>query len=99
MRHKLNTVLTKWVDTNKGDDEDPIYRSRMVVKEFNNEHIDKLFAGAPPLEAFRFLIHEAATERTDGQIGSKVLMINYVARAFFGAPAVRNIFPRSRTRI
>ena len=32
-------------------------------KEFNNEQIDGLFAGTPPLEALRFLIHEAAVSR------------------------------------
>ena len=46
-----------------------------------------LFAGTPPLEAFRFLTHEAATVRTYDPMGSKVLMINDVARAFFEAPA------------
>ena len=45
----------------------------------------------PPLEAVRFLIHEAATVRSDEPMGSKVLMINDVSRAFFEAPATRNI--------
>ena len=63
----------------------------MVGKEFNSEQMDGLFAGAPPLEAFRFLIHEVATERVDEPMGSKVLMINDVSRAFFEAPAVRDI--------
>ena len=45
----------------------------------------------PPFEALRFLIHEAATVRSEEATGSKVLMINDVARAFFEAPATRNI--------
>ena len=53
--------------------------------------MDGLFAGTPPLEALRHLIHEAATVRSNENIGSKVLMINDVARAFFEAPAKRNI--------
>ena len=53
--------------------------------------MDGLFAGTPPLEAFRLLIQEAATVRTDEPMGSKVLMINDVSRAFFEAPAVRDI--------
>ena len=28
---------TRWFDINKGDDDDPVYRSRLVGKEFNNE--------------------------------------------------------------
>ena len=84
-------IKTRWIDINKGDDESPNYRSRLVGKEFNNEQMDGLFAGTPPLEALRFLIHEAATVRSDEPLGSKVLMINDVSRAFFEAPAKRNI--------
>ena len=76
---------------NKGDDENPNYRSRLVGKEFNTGPVDGLFAGTPPLEAVRFLIHEAAIVRSDEPMGSKVLMINDVSRAFFEAPAVRNV--------
>ena len=78
-------------DINKGDDENPVYRSRLVGKEFNDGQMDGLFAATPPLEALRFLVHEAATVRSDEELGSKVIMINDVARAFFEAPATRNI--------
>ena len=84
-------IKTRWIDINKGDDDNPNYRSRLVGKEFNTGPIDGLFAGTPPLEAVRFLIHEAATVRSDEPMGSKVLMINDVSRAFFEAPATRNI--------
>ena len=84
-------IKTRWIDINKGDDMAPVYRSRLVGKEFNNEAMDGIFAGTPPLEALRGLIHEAATLRWDEGIDSKVVMINDVARAFFEAPAVRNI--------
>ena len=53
--------------------------------------MEGLFAGTPPLEAFRYLIHEAATVRSNEKVGSKVLMVNDVARAFFEAPATRNV--------
>ena len=53
--------------------------------------MEGLFAGTPPLEGFRFLFHEAATVRSGEPIGSKALMINDVSRAFFEAPATRNI--------
>ena len=51
-------------------------------KDFNNEPMEGLFAGTPPLEALRYLIHEAATVRSHEKMGSKVLMVNDVARAF-----------------
>ena len=50
-----------------------------------------LLAGTPPLEAFRYMIHEADTVRAPEPTGSQVLMINDVSRAFFEAPATRNI--------
>ena len=53
--------------------------------------MDGLFAGTPPLEALRYLVHEAATVRVGEPEGSKVIMINDVARAFFEAPAMRNV--------
>ena len=53
--------------------------------------MDCLFAATPPMEALRFLVHEGATVRSNEELGSKVIMINDVARAFFEAPAMRNI--------
>lgn len=53
--------------------------------------MDGLFAGTPPLEAFRYVIHESATVRVSEPMGSNVPMVNVVSRAFFEAPATRNI--------
>ena len=47
----IKVIGTKWIDINKGDDENPNYRSRFVAKEFNNTQMDGLFAATPPLEA------------------------------------------------
>ena len=57
-------IKTRWIDINKGDDENPVYRSRLVGNEFNNEAMDGIFAGTPPLEALRYVVHEAATIRS-----------------------------------
>ena len=43
-------IKTKWIDINKGDDRQPVYRSRFVGKEFNNSDVEGLFAGTPPLK-------------------------------------------------
>ena len=53
--------------------------------------MDGIFAGTPPLEALRCLIHEAATIRATDDPHTKVIMITGVARAFFEAPAVRQV--------
>ena len=84
-------VKTRWIDINKGDDENPVYRSRLVGKEFNDGNMDGIFAGTPPLEALRYIVHEAATVDERKGKHNKVIMINDVARAFFEAKATRVI--------
>ena len=75
---------------------DVVYRSRLVGKEFADKRMEGLFTGTPPLEALRFLAHEAATvddyqSRDVGSSDENVTMINDVARAFFEAKATRKI--------
>ena len=57
-----NIVSTKWLDTNKGDKDNPNYRSRFVAREFNQGRDDTLYASTPPLEALRLIISHASTE-------------------------------------
>ena len=84
-------IQTRWIDVNKGDNENPNYRSRLVAKEFNTGAVDGLFAATPPLEALRLLISLAATVDTNKSGTRNVIMINDVARAFFEAPATRAV--------
>ena len=57
-------VSLKWVDMNKGSDEVPVIRSRLVARDFR-EKGDKdrhdLFAATPPLELKRMLLSKAAS--------------------------------------
>eukprot|EP00974_Lingulodinium_polyedra_P024395 2361558-Lingulodinium_polyedra.AAC.1 len=45
----------RWVDVNKGDEDRPEYRSRLVAKEIKTHRNDELFAATPPLEAKKML--------------------------------------------
>ena len=54
-------IKTRWIDVHKGDDENQVYRSRLVGKEFNDGDMDGIFAGTPPLKTLRYLVHEVAT--------------------------------------
>ena len=56
-------IGTKWIDTNKGDTDNPKTRSRLVGKEFRTGPDDALFASTPPLEALRLIVSRAATAR------------------------------------
>ena len=84
-------IKTRWIDINKGDQKDPLYRSRFVGKEFNDGANPEMFAATPPLEALKILISDAATWHRNRRKEDQVLMINDVARAFFEAPVKRNI--------
>ena len=92
-------IDVRWIDTNKGDWEDPNYRSRLVGREFNTAKDDSLYASTPPIEALRVIVSHAATFRKGGRTkGSyqggrrRELMVNDVSRAYFYAPATRALF-------
>ena len=52
-------ISVRWVDVNKGSDEEPVIRCRLVARDFklkgDKDRAD-LFAATPPLEALRMLI-------------------------------------------
>merc|ERR1712026_521519 len=54
-------VDTRWLDTNKGDALNPVYRSRWVAKQFRRSWIETAFAATPNVEAIRLLLAEAAS--------------------------------------
>ena len=60
-------ISVRWVDVNKGDEQNPNYRSRLVARQM--KALDKsghsYFAPAPPLEALRTVLSLAMT-RTGG---------------------------------
>ena len=62
-------ITVKWVDTNKGDDKKPNYRSRVVAREIkklknlgNQFRVKELFSAMPPLEALKVLVSLLVTE-------------------------------------
>jgi hypothetical protein len=86
----IKVIKTRWIDINKGDNDNPNLRSRFVAKEFNTGNEEGLFAATPPLEALKYLVSQAATT-TNNNDEESVIMINDVARAFFEAPVTRNV--------
>jgi hypothetical protein len=83
-------IGVRWVDVNKGDSEEPEYRSRLVGREFNVGKDDALYAATPPLEALRLIISHAATYPDGGP--QRVIMINDVRRAYFYAKITRDVY-------
>ena len=89
-------IKSRWLDINKGDDANPKYRRRFVGKEFNDKAVDGLFAATPPLETLRLLMSWAASCGVaplggTARIKEKCILIADVSRAFFEAPARRDV--------
>ena len=86
-------VGTKWVDTNKGDDEHPQYRSRLVATEVRKPWSDKWFAATPPLEALRLLVALAARGSSKAKRARRILLLD-VSRAHWYPDATREVYIR-----
>ena len=54
-------ITTKWVDTNKGTEDEPNYRSRLVGREIKTDDRPDLFAATPPLESLRYVLSLCAS--------------------------------------
>ena len=79
-------IGVRWIDINKGDHENPDYRSRLVAKYFKGDDRPDLFAATPPLEALKLLISIAASNP------GLHIMINDVKRAYFHAAVKRLVY-------
>ena len=55
-------ITVRWIDTNKGGDDTPNVRCRLVAREIRKAGEDPIFAPTPPLESLRTIISLAATD-------------------------------------
>ncbi len=89
----MKVITTRWLDTNKGDDQARDYRARLVGRELKRDRRDDLFAATPPLESLRMILAICAGNQS--KYNSKdnfVVMSNDIKRAYFYAPAKRAVF-------
>ena len=80
-------IKCRWIDINKGDEKNPLYRSRLVAKEFKTDVRPDLFAATPPSECLKMLLSTLATKGK-----SYRLLYADVSRAYFYAEAVRPVY-------
>ena len=91
-----NPITVRWLDINKGDEDSPEYRSRLVAQEIKRDKREDLFAATPPLEAKKMLFSMAVTEGygylgEDKENGMRIDFVD-VRRAYFHAPALRRVY-------
>ena len=85
------TISIKWVITNKGTEEQPIAKARLVAREFNTgDKRGELFAGTPGLMATRTVISRAMTGCENG--ARRSIMLAFVKTAFLHGNARRSLY-------
>ena len=86
-------ITVKWIDVNKGDDDNPNYRSRRVAREVRKPWEASIFAPTPPLEALKTIMSLAATEikgvvshdrRPQSERRTQISIVD-ISRAYFNA--------------
>ena len=84
-------VSVKWVDTNKGTDEKPEIRCRLVARDFkgNDKDREDLFAATPPWELKKLLMSHAAD--VSGGRTRKMLLID-VKKAHLNSDCKEDVF-------
>jgi len=87
-------IDTRWVDINKGDNENPDIRCRWVGREFRGSDRDRddLYAATPPLEAIKALIVLAASQKGGKRQNLKKLSFIDIKKAYFHAKVKRPLY-------
>ena len=91
-------IGTRWVDVNKQDDEQPLYRSRLVGQELKSDGGDSYFAATPPLDSIKFLFRIVTTKKVRRNTGKlvdqegKCIQLVDIRKAHFYSPATRELY-------
>ena len=89
-------ISLRWVDTNKGTEELPRIRSRLVVRELKvkTQHMEaaELFSAMPPLEALKLLVSLLVSKKRTARGGVLKLGLYDISRAHFYGVAKRRVF-------
>ena len=84
-------IGVRCVDVNKQDEKDPLYRSRLVAKDYNNSKEPDLYTATPPLGFLRLIVSLAASPQDKCGRPWKIV-VNDVSRAYFYAPSLNPTF-------
>ena len=91
-------ITVRWVETNKGDDQCPKIRSRLVAREIRLKGEEAIFAPTPPLESLRMVLSHATTRFPgepekiwDGESPERqMIFFMDISRAYFNAKVDEN---------
>ena len=80
-------MAVRWIDTNKADAANPLYRSRLVAKEFKVDDRPDLYAATPPAECLKLLMSKLTRK---GKYYK--LIYSDVSRAYFYAKSLQPVY-------
>ena len=86
-------VAVRWVDTNKGTEEEPQVRSRLVARDFKDRRggrRDNLYAATPPLKGLRMLWSKAAAKDSRGK--RRMVLILDAKMAHLNPPCQQDVY-------
>jgi len=87
-------ISVRWVLVNKGDDDAPFYRARLVARQIRHQGVESVFAPTPPLEGIRSVLSLAATKLPgdsdlnldpESEERMQIAFLD-ISRAYFNAP-------------
>ena len=85
-------VGARWVDVNKGTEEAPKVRSRLVCQEYAvGPKRDELYAPTPPLAAARMLLSMCASRGRRGPGDYRILLMG-IKKAFLYGKMSRHVY-------
>ena len=87
-------ISVRWVDINKGDENEPEIRCRLVARELKLYQLrDDVFSATPPMIMVLFLLSLAMTNIPWLPVGVILkMMFLDISRAHFHSPATRDVF-------
>ena len=89
-------ISLRWVDTNKGTEEKPNVRSRLVVRELRcrTQHMEaaELFSAMPPLESLKLMLSLLVCRQQTKRGGVLKMGLYDISRAHFYGVAKRRVF-------
>ena len=96
---KAKPISLRWIDTNKGDDERPYYRSRLVAREIKARQkvcdqlpMSQVFSAMPGLEAVKLLCSLMMSLQKSAR-GKPLKLASWdISRAHFYTESVRRVF-------
>ena len=84
-------IRTIWVDINKGDEDHPDVRARLVAQDFAMRKDDSFFAATPPLEALRLLLSDLSSRGKQNGEPIKLMLLD-AKKAHLHAAAERDLY-------